>query len=119
MRNAQPPLRGEIDGASGSFALVAEDVGDLRWLIDPGAGTIRQADGEVEMVVIGTAEDLVLMLSGEVNPGILLRSGRIRHLTARDDVSPEEVAHAIQSLLEVLKKCCMQGNGFEASPAAG
>jgi hypothetical protein len=92
------------DGTIGSFALIAEDVEELRWVIDPASGVVHQGNGDVEMVVTGTAEDLALMLSDEVNPGVLLRSGRIRHLTARDDVSPQEVVDEMLSILTLLRK---------------
>jgi hypothetical protein len=76
---------------------------NLRWVIDASAGTIQQGDGEVEMVITGTAEDLTLLLRGEVNPGVLLRAGRIRHLTTRENVSLDEVVTALLSALDVLE----------------
>ncbi len=69
----------------GVFALVAEDHRALRWIIDPNEGTVEQRDGDVEAVLTGTAEDLVLMLSGEENLGVLLRSGRVRHVVADEE----------------------------------
>lgn len=69
----------------GPFALVAEDHRTFRWVVDAEAGTIVRGDGEVETVVTGTAEALVLMLTGEENLGVLLRSGRVRHLMAEDE----------------------------------
>jgi hypothetical protein len=64
------------------FAIVAEDHRVLRWTVEPAAGAIRQGDGEVEGVLTGTAENLVLMLTGDENLGVLLRSGRIRHVVS-------------------------------------
>lgn len=87
----------------GSFAIVADDHPDLRWVIDPAAGEIRQGDGEVESVVTGTVEDLVLMAAEEENVGVLLRSGRIRHLTAREDMPPDAVASEMNSVLDMLR----------------
>lgn len=85
-----------------SFALVAQDDERLRWVVDLAAGTIRQGDGEVEWVITGTTEDLGLLLSGEVNPGVLLRSGRIRHLTAEDDRDPTDAIEAARVVLHTL-----------------
>lgn len=66
----------------GAFAVVAEDHRALRWVIDPAAATVEQGDGEVGGVLTGTAEDLVLALTGEENLGVLLRSARLRHVVA-------------------------------------
>lgn len=68
-----------------SFAVVAEDHRALRWVIDSSAGSVEQGDGEVDAVLTGTAEDLVLMLTGGENLGVLLRSGRLRHVVADDE----------------------------------
>jgi hypothetical protein len=73
----------------GSFAVVAEDHRALRWVIDAGSGTVAQGDGDVEGVLTGTAEDLVLMLTGEENLGALLRSNRVRHVIADEDQLPQ------------------------------
>lgn len=84
-----------VDTDLGAFAVVAEDHYALRWVIEPRAGAVTRGDGEVEGVVTGTAEDLVLMLTGQENLGVLLRSGRIRHVVAdeaealRREVVPE------------------------------
>jgi hypothetical protein len=95
----------------GNFAVVAEDHEGLRWVIDPQAGDIRQGDGEVEIVVTGTAQDLVLMISNEQNLGALMRSGRIRHISARADVPPGEVAEAMRGILDVLQASAPVGQG--------
>lgn len=65
-----------------SFAVVAEDHPALRWVVDLATLCMREGDGEVDAVVTGTAEDLVLMVTGQENLGVLLRSGRIRHVIA-------------------------------------
>ncbi len=75
----------------GPFALIAEDHPSLRWIFDIESGTITQGDGDVEAVVTGTAEDLVLMLNGDENLGALLRSGRIRYLVADEEVASGRV----------------------------
>jgi hypothetical protein len=71
---------------AGVFAVVAEDDQSLRWIIDSEMGTITQGDGDVEAVLTGTAEDLVLAITGEENLGVLLRAGRIRHVVPDEDV---------------------------------
>lgn len=83
-----------------SVAVVAEDHRDLRWIVEPELGTVEQGDGDVEGVVTGTAEDLVLMLSAEENLGVLLRSGRVRFLLADDDdgMRPDPVQRLAKSL---------------------
>jgi hypothetical protein len=73
------------DGQLGSFAIVPENRRSLRWVVDPEARMITQGDGEVEAVVTGTAEDLVLILAGDENIGVLLRSRRVRYLVADED----------------------------------
>jgi hypothetical protein len=45
---------------------------------------VVQGDGEVEAVLTGTAEDLVLTLSHEESLGVLLRSGQVRYIIARE-----------------------------------
>jgi hypothetical protein len=90
-------LPAPADGAADdeSFAVVAEDSEASRWIIEPGTGQVRRGDGEVDSVITGTAEDLVLMITEEENLGALLRAGRIRHLTARDDLSGEDVRRSL------------------------
>jgi hypothetical protein len=85
--NAVRVSAGAVD--LGTFAVVAEDHRSLRWVIDVAAGTVEQGDGEVDGVLTGTAEDLTLAVTGEENLGVLLRSGRLRHVVADD----EEAAH--------------------------
>jgi protein-tyrosine sulfotransferase len=75
----------DADPAIGSFAVVAEDHRALRWVVETEAGTVTRGDGEVEGVLTGTAEDLVLMVNGDENLGVLVRSGRIRYLVADED----------------------------------
>lgn len=102
IRRVHPTPSDGTNGAIRTFAILAEDALDLRWVIDRIAGVVREGDGEVESVITGTAQDLVLLLSGEVNPGVLLRSGRIRHLTAREDIFPDEVSRRVRLVLEML-----------------
>ena len=88
----------------GSFAVVAEDHRALRWVVEPDAASVVQGDGEVGAVLTGTAEDLVLMLTGEENVGALLRSGRLRHVTPDEDGrSPGEMMNELSSLVAVLR----------------
>jgi hypothetical protein len=53
------------------FAVVAEDHHRLRWVIDMMASSVTQGDGDVEAVLTGTAQDLVVMITGEANPVLL------------------------------------------------
>ncbi|MGH2904202.1 MAG: sulfotransferase [Solirubrobacteraceae bacterium] len=86
-----------------SFALVAEDHRALRWIVDAEAGEVAQGDGEVDAVLTGTAEDLVLMLTGEENLGVLLRSGRIRHLAPSEEEPPMDLPATINLIVGMLQ----------------
>lgn len=101
LRDARPQALAD-DRAIDSFALVAQDDERLRWVVDVAAGTIRQGDGEVECVITGAAEDLASLLSREANAGVLLRSGRIRHLSADDNTDGSYVFEAVQLVLDTL-----------------
>lgn len=72
-----------VDG--GVYALLAEDSKALRWIIDTREASVNQGDGDVDGALIGAAQDLVLMLTGEENVGVLLRSGRVRYAIAEED----------------------------------
>jgi hypothetical protein len=100
MREAR--LNGTHRGG-GSFALLAEDHRALRWVVDLDAGRITQGDGDVDHVITGTAEALVLMLHGEENLGVLVRTGRIRHLTAGDAASTPAVFEEGTHIVAVLR----------------
>lgn len=78
---------------SGNVALIADDQPGLRWVVDPMSGTVTRGDGDADQVVIGAAEDLVLMIAGEENPGILLRDGRVRHIATGTTVTEYEQLH--------------------------
>jgi hypothetical protein len=96
----------------GPFALVAEDHVALRWVIDPEGGVITQGDGEVESVLTGTTEDLYLMLADEENLGVLVRSGRIRHVVADDvDATPRDVVRELESVVSALRSCTRDSMG--------
>jgi hypothetical protein len=88
-----------------TFAVVAEDHRMLRWVIDPATGSVEQGDGDVEGVLTGTAEDLVLMLTGEENLGVLIRSGRIRHVVADDtETARRDVAGEMNAIFGLLRR---------------
>jgi hypothetical protein len=87
----------------GPFAVVAEDHRALRWIFDPETSTITNGDGDVEAVLTGTAEDLVLMLIGDENLGGLLRTGRIRHLLADDEVPRSDTRRELYELVTILR----------------
>ena len=92
------------DADIGSLALVAEDHNALRWIVDLDGGSVMQGDGDVEAVLTGTCEDLVLMLTGEENLGVLLRSGRIRHVVADEQQStPRDLQHEIATIVTALR----------------
>lgn len=93
---------GPVHDDLGSFAVVAEDHRPLRWVIDPDAGTVGQGDGEVKSVITGTAEDLVLMLTGEENLGVLLRSGRVRHVVPDEEQGRREPRRELNAIVQVL-----------------
>lgn len=99
--SAQPGA--ETAGEIRSFAVVAEDDPTLRWVIDLDAGFLIQGDGEVEAVITGTAEDLVLMLKHEENLGVLLRSGRIRHLLAEGEEKRPNTGRELRSIIASLR----------------
>jgi protein-tyrosine sulfotransferase len=107
------------DGTLGAFAVVAEDDSELRWVIDPAARVVRQGDGEVESVLIGTAKDLASMISGEENPGVLFRSGRVRHLCADSERSSEELVEAINGTLALLSTACTERSAAGGGDDAG
>lgn len=104
-----------VDGSLGlrSFALVAEDHYKLRWVVDVEDGTICQGDGDVEAVLTGTAEDLVLMLTKEENLGVLLRSGRVRHLAPSEDDLPQDAPVILSRLVRLLST---RRNGSKVAP---
>lgn len=98
-------------GALGSFAVVAEDHRLLRWVVQPDTGEVSQGEGEVDGVVTGTAEDLVLMLTGEENLGVLLRSGRVRHLSPTEDQAPSDLPRTLNKLVQLLRPGATHANG--------
>lgn len=88
----------------GSFAVLAEDHRGLRWVIDPARRTINHGDGEVDAVLTGTAEDLVLTLTAEENVGVLLRSGRLRHVVADpEEADPRALLVEIRGIIDLLR----------------
>jgi hypothetical protein len=97
------PPRG--DGTLGTCAIVAEDHQALRWVINLASGTVTQGDGDVEAVLTGRAEDLVLMLTDEENLGVLLRSGRLRHIVAdEDEAARRDVMQELHRLVGALRR---------------
>jgi hypothetical protein len=65
-----------------SVAIVADDDVTLRWIVDLPNGVIRPGDGDVELVVMGAADDIAEMLRAPASLGSLLRAGRIRTMSA-------------------------------------
>ncbi len=89
-------------GSPSTFALVADDAAELRWVVDLAAGTVRRGDGEVECVLTGSAEALAQMLAQEVNPALLLRSGRIRLLSPHRGIGELDSILAVRTIVESL-----------------
>ena len=86
------------------FAVLADDHRPLRWVVEPSLGTITQGDGEVQAVLTGTAEDLVLMLTEGENLGVLLRTGRVRHVTAEENGRPPaNLINELNALVALLR----------------
>jgi protein-tyrosine sulfotransferase len=84
-----------------SVAIVADDDTDLRWVVEPRSAIVRQGDGEVDVAITGAAEDLVRMMRGEANIGVLMRSGRIRHITAgAPSDAPIDMPRVISSFVD-------------------
>lgn len=102
MADIRLPAHDDALPDSGSFALIAEDHHALRWIVNVRSSKIIQGDGEVDEVVTGTAEDLVLMITGEENLGVLIRSGRIRHLAASEEEMPRDLPSALNRIVSVL-----------------
>jgi hypothetical protein len=99
----------------GPFAVVTEDHRALRWVIDPRSGTVEQGDGDVEGVLTGTAEDLVLMLTEEENLGALLRSNRVRHVVAdEDELSRRDLLRELNLVVGLLRGGAGTSRGGEA-----
>jgi hypothetical protein len=67
------------------LAVVADDDPELRWVVEPHLSSVRQGDGDVDLVITGAACDLVSMLTSRENIGVLLRSGRIRPILPPGD----------------------------------
>jgi hypothetical protein len=88
---------GEWGFAIETVGIVADDV-DLRWVVAPALATVRQGDGEVDLVLAGAAKDLVHLIEGG-NVGALLRSGLIRYAVADPELgSRVDVAGLLGSL---------------------
>lgn len=101
MRNARVSGGGT---ASVVFALVSEDHRASRWVLDTNAGTVCQGDGDVESVLTGTTQDLVLLLTDQENVGTLLRSGRIRHVAAdKQGAASDATRERLDAMIQVLR----------------
>jgi hypothetical protein len=101
----------------GRVAVIADDVADARWVLDVRTGDVVRGDGEVELGFTGAARDLVLMLRGQVNAGVLLRSGRIRLLTPPGSVT--QAADVAATVREFVTYIAERGDGRDAAAALG
>lgn len=86
-----------------SFALVADDAPELRWTIDMQEGTVTPGDGHVDFALIGATADLQRLVCGEGNVGTMLRTGRIRYVSASNSTPhPSEAAVALEGVMRAL-----------------
>jgi len=102
MRRVQSAWPERCNRDAGSFAVLARNDQSLRWVMDARERTCHQGDGDVECVITGTAEDLAQMLDGTENPAVLLRSGRVRVLTSRQQNNPGLATRVVAALLNAL-----------------
>ena len=88
----------------GTVGIVADDDPALRWIVDVSTGHLQRGDGEVDMVVTGSTEDLLELVQGSENVGVLLQSGRVRHVTASErDQSQGEIHWLMQGIAAMLR----------------
>jgi hypothetical protein len=116
MTRAQRPSQGHDAGV---FALVAEDHAALRWVVDTEDGAVYDGDGEVDAVLTGTAEDLVLMLTDAENFGVLLRSGRIRHIAPEpsEPTPTSELRRQIDAIVAAARSLVRDADAPDPAPA--
>jgi hypothetical protein len=97
-----------------SIAILADDDLDLRWVVEPGTSTVSRGDGEVDVVITGTAEDLVQLMSGAENLGVLMRSGRIRCVYADTDQPRFDLPGMMASLVACFRAPSARGTPDDA-----
>jgi hypothetical protein len=86
-----------------TIAIVADDDPELRWIVQPHDGSVYQGDGEVDVVLTGAAHDIVRMIKGSENPGVLLRAGKIRYVRSGQDHAPlRQWTQLVSSLVQHL-----------------
>lgn len=100
MARPRPAL--PVDGLD-AFAVVTDDHHALRWVVEPARGRVTQGDGEVDAVFSGVADDLVQLVTGSENPGLLLRDGRVRHIVGRAAAGPRESARTVAGVVAFLR----------------
>jgi protein-tyrosine sulfotransferase len=86
-----------------AFAVVADDHRPLRWVVEPASGRVTQGDGEVDAVFSGLAEDLVQLIAGAENPGLMLRTGRLRHVIGGAAASPRASSRTVADVVAFLR----------------
>jgi sulfotransferase family protein len=77
---------GEWEFEIDTIAIIADDDINLRWIVEPRSSTIRAGDGDVDLVITGATEDLIRMIEGRQNVGVLIRNGHIRKIAADTDL---------------------------------
>ena len=97
-----------------AFVLAAEDDGSLRWTIDTTARTVESGANDADSVLIGTTQDLVLLVMEQANPAELLRCGRVRHLRANREGSPSPDVPSLDTILSVLRDGLVDMSGGDA-----
>lgn len=88
--------------AAGAFALIADDDPGSRWVISRDGTMVVAGDGEVDAAITGSCEDLVSFIEQRENPGVLLRSGRIRHIAA-DGTSEDDSITTANEMIALLR----------------
>jgi SCP-2 sterol transfer family len=97
----RPPRRGLR-----RFAVAADDHRALRWVVDPSGGQVSQGEGHADRVVTGSVDDLMAMITGEENLGVLIQTGRIRYAAENGGGSCEldSLAHELIPIVELLRR---------------
>jgi hypothetical protein len=110
---------------------VVDERPEQRWILDTATGLLSDESGEVEVdvMILGTAEDLIAMIRDDINVGVLLRSGRIRHVTADESLGHDEVIRTVAGLVRAFRRSltragqvtptCPEASGVALALAAG
>lgn len=86
------------------FGLIAVDDESVRWVGNLTTGELRRGDGDVDHVIVGTVEDLLLMVTGGENLGVLLRGGRLRHVGSNGDERPPNLPKLLNEIADHMRR---------------